>query len=146
MHDSASKNFNGARISGAKNLSESWAAVIEAGIEKNGSGVYRSSSGTHLFSYTDTTFLGGLRLRRFDGSSTMLFFQILGGYFGRSDTLSSGATADGHFAVRTEGGLDIHLTEHAAIRVGGGWTFLGGGVRYMNQIGLNAGFAYLFGR
>jgi hypothetical protein len=52
----------------------------------------------------------------------------------------------GQFAVRTEGGLDIHMTEHAAIRVGGGWTFLGGGVCCMNQIGLNAGFAYLFGR
>jgi hypothetical protein len=145
MHDSASLTFNGVRVSGAKNLSESWAAVVEVGADRNGSGVYRSSSGTHLYTYTDKTVLGGFRLRRVDASSSALFFQALGGYFGRSDDLNNGPPT-GNFAVRVEGGLDIGIASHLALRLGGGWTFLNGGTRYMNQIGANAGVAYLFGK
>ena len=146
MHDSSSKNFNGFRFSVARNLSDSWALVVEAGADRNGSGVYRSSSGTHLYTYTDATVLGGVRLRRVDGSSSTPFFQVLGGYFGRRDGLTTDASFDGHFAVRTEVGVDLRMSDHAAFRFGGGWTFLGGGVRYMNQVGANAGFAYRFGR
>lgn len=145
MHDSASLTFNGFRVSGAKNLSASWAAVVEFGREVNGSGVYRSSSGTHTFGYTDTTVLGGIRLRRFDGSSTTPFFQALAGYFSRSDSLSVAGSSDAHVAVRTELGLDCHVSTRVALRLGGGWTFLNGGTRYLNQIGANAGLAYRFG-
>jgi len=146
MHDSASLNFNGVRVSSSKTLSPSWAAVVEVGVDRNGSGVYRSSSGTHSFTYTDTSVVGGVRLRRFDGTSTMPFFQVLAGYFARRDTLNPNGTTVANFAVRTEVGLDVHVADHFALRFGGGWTFLNGGVRYMNQVGANAGVAYLFGR
>ena len=145
MRDSTPLTFNGIRFSVAKNLSESWAAVVEAGREFNGGGAYPVLPGGRAIKYTDTTLLAGIRLRRFDGSSTAPFFQVLGGYFGRSNNLNT-PPGKANFAVRAEGGLDVRVANHVAFRFGGGWTFLDGGVRYLNQISATAGLTYLFGK
>jgi hypothetical protein len=140
IRDSDHHAFAGVRGTGALNLTESCAAIVQ--VEWLVAIAERTASG-RVIRDNQTTALAGLRLRKFVESLAVPYLQVTAGYANRLDNgLESRRSL---FAFRADGGLEMSVSRHFAVRAGGGWTYFFADVPYRHQFGGTIGVTLSLG-
>jgi hypothetical protein len=130
IRDSDHHAFAGARGTGALNLSDEWAAIVQ--LEWLIATAERAASG-RLIRDNQTAALAGIRFRKFVESLAVPYLQVTAGYATRLD--NGVETRRSLFAFRADGGLEVSVSRHFAVRAGLGWTHLFADVPYRQQFG-----------
>jgi hypothetical protein len=141
IRDSDHHAFVGVRGTGALNITEACAVIVQ--LEWLVAVAERTSSG-RLIRDNHTTALGGIRLRKFVESPAVPYVQITGGYATRLD--NGLETRRSHVAFRADGGLEVGISDHFAIRAGAGWTYFFADVPYRHQFGGTIGATLSLGQ
>jgi hypothetical protein len=141
MRDSDHHAFAGFRGTGALNFTESFAIIGEA--QWLTAFAERASSG-RLIRDNETTLLTGMRFRKFVDSPAVPYLQISAGYASRID--NGLEIRRSLFAFRTSAGLEMSVSEHFAVRAGGGWTYLFVDAPYRREFGGTVGVTVFLGK